>query len=275
MYSPFSASAESALPDLRESPSADRWLADLSLFDESADASCFDHTSRESSDAAERPRQRRLRPHRKRKSSLVVARHRHTIDVSGAIGGALPLAQLHSRVFHDGEPHELRGVPSLVRVLCGMFVLHPDQVFSAGNVRVVSRAGDASSRVECDFRIAYRLLYDVHPVAFTDHIFEAAGIDEDASSDAFTGAAPSPDARAAASALMTLSTPPQRSPFQSPFDPFAYFNEKVGYAMPRRAEPLPIALQMQFAIHLDEARRMCRLEASMLRCEAGAEAAPV
>jgi hypothetical protein len=209
MYSPFSTSAETALPDLRESPSADRWLADLSLLDESADASCFDHTSRESSDAAERPRQRRLRPHRKRKSSvlvprlfkrdirrhyatmlanvsnshdhnlvasffrtygveqLVVARHRHTIDVSGAIGGALPLAQLHSRVFHDGEPHELRGVPSLVRVLCGMFVLHPDQVFSTGNVRVVSRAGDASSRVECASSrasyIAYRLLYDARP----------------------------------------------------------------------------------------------------------------
>lgn len=283
--------------------------------DSEEDASSVHHTTHDSPVSPERQRKRRVRPRRKRKSTVVVprlfkrdirryyatmlanvsnshdhnlvasffrtyaveqlvlTRHRHAMDHSGAIGGALPSAQFHSRVFHDGEPHDLRGVPTLVRVLCGMFVMHPDQVFAADNVRIVSRVGDACSRVECDFRIAYNLLYDVHPVAFVDHIFEAVGIDDGATSDSSTDATPSTEASGAAGALMTLSTPPRRSPFHSDFDPFAYFHEKVGYAMPRRAEPLPISLQMQFVMHLDEARRMCRLEASMLRCETGAAAA--
>jgi hypothetical protein len=172
----------------------------------------------------------------------------------------------HSRAFHDNEAHDLRGVSSLVRILSCVFSLHPDHVCRTDNIRIVSRAGETTSRVEFDFHVAYNLLYNIHPIAFMEHLFEAVTATDEDQGDASSSDSITMTSTSTSGPLMTLSTPLRRPATSSQFDPFAYFYEKVGHALPLRAEPLHMSLEMRAVMHLDEYRRMCRLEMSMLRC---------
>ena len=205
---------------------------------------------------------------------IVLTRHQHSNDHREAIGGVLPSGVFHSRVFHENEAHDLRGMSSLVRVLSCFFALYPDQICRTDNVRIVSRARETTSRVEFDFLIAFNLLYNIHPIAFVDHLFEAVGATDDDKGDASSSdssATSATDSKPSTGGpLMTLSTPLRRSSATSAqFDPFAYFYEKVGHALPLRTDPLPMSVQMLAVMHLDACRRMCRLEISLLRCGVG------
>eukprot|EP01033_Poteriospumella_lacustris_P004687 gene4688-3360_t len=196
---------------------------------------------------------------------IVLTRHQHINDHRGAIGGALPSGVFHSRVFHENEAHDLCGMSSLVRMMSCLFALYPDQICRTDNIRIVSRAGETTSRVEFDFLIAFNLLYNIHPIAFMDHLFEAVTATHDDQSDASSDSTTTTTV-SAGGPLMTLSTPLRRPSTSSQFDPFAYFYEKVGHALPLRPDPLPMSIQMRAVMHVDECRRMCRLEMSLLRC---------
>eukprot|EP01033_Poteriospumella_lacustris_P004686 gene4686-3359_t len=292
------------------SVNSDCWLDSLIETDDHSDEDTY--SFEQSSDTSKATRKRRVRPHRKRKSTviiprlfrrdirrfyvtmlanvhnshdpnllaaffhtyavdnLVLTRHQHINDHRGAIGGVLPSTVFYSRVFHENKPYSLSGVSSFVRVMGSFFALYPDQICRTDNIRIVSRAGETTSRVEYDFLIAFNLLYNIHPIAFVDHLFEAVGTTDDDQGDASTDSKTTTTTASTGGPLMTLSTPLRRSSTSAHFDPFAYFYEKVGHALPLRPDPLPISLDLQAVMHLDECRRMCRFEMSLRHCTAGA-----
>jgi hypothetical protein len=309
MTLPFPEAVDVMYPLDDSSVNSDCWLDSLIETDDHSDEDTY--SFEQSSDTSKATRKRRVRPHRKRKSTviiprlfrrdirrfyvtmlanvhnshdpnllaaffhtyavdnLVLKRHQHTYDHRGAIGGVLPSAVFYSRVFHENKPFSLSGLSSFVRVMSSFFALYPDQVCRTDNIRIVSRAGEPTSRVEYDFLIAFNLLYNIHPIAFVDHLFEAVGATDDGQGDASSSDSTATSAASTSGPLMTLSTPLRRPATSIQFDPFAYFYEKVGHALPLRAEPLPISLDMRAVMHLDASRRMCRFEMSLRRCTAG------